>query len=182
MPYLLRFAANLTLTNGASLILPGGADIVTAAGDVAVVVHDTASVWRVAFYSRAAMRPLIVGTAANNLVALDGAGKLPAVPGDQLTSLPPQPDLGVGQTWQNMLASREQNTVYQNTSGRPIMVHTVGSGSSALPQVSANNVTWFDVGIGAAGTFSGVGWVVVPNGHYYRINTAGTPTRWLELR
>lgn len=87
VPYLLRFSGILTLTNGASLILPGGANIVTAAGDVAVVVHDTASVWRVAVYSRAAMPPLVSGTSANNLVALDGSGKLPAVDGSLLTGL-----------------------------------------------------------------------------------------------
>lgn len=87
VPYLLRFSGALTLTNGANLILPGGANIVTAADDIAVVVHDTASKWRVSGYSRAAMRPLVAGTSANNLVALDGAGKLPAVDGSQLTGI-----------------------------------------------------------------------------------------------
>ena len=33
--YFLRFTGALTLTNGASLILPGGANITTAAGDCA---------------------------------------------------------------------------------------------------------------------------------------------------
>ena len=35
----------------------------------------------------AALARRVVGTAANNLVALDTNGKLPAVPGDQLTGL-----------------------------------------------------------------------------------------------
>lgn len=87
VPYLLRFSGVLTLTHSTDLILPGGANITTAAGDVAIVVHDTASVWRVVSYARAANKPLIIGTAANNLVALDGAGNLPAVPGHQLTGL-----------------------------------------------------------------------------------------------
>lgn len=84
VPYLVRFAAALTLTNGAPLILPGAANITTVADDVAVVMHDTASVWRVVSYVRAANKPLIIGTSANNLVALDGSAKLPALDGSQL--------------------------------------------------------------------------------------------------
>lgn len=87
VPYFLRFSGALTLTNGPNLILPGGANIVTAVGDIAIVIHDDAETWRIAFYSRAAMPPLIAGTSANNLVALDGTGKLPAVNGSLLTGI-----------------------------------------------------------------------------------------------
>jgi hypothetical protein len=60
----LRFAASLTLThNGTSLILPGGANIQTAAGDVADFVNDaaadgTGSNWRCVNYHRASGSPL----------------------------------------------------------------------------------------------------------------------------
>jgi len=48
----LIFAGALTLTNSASLILPGGANITTAAGDVATVVQTGASVWTCTSYMR----------------------------------------------------------------------------------------------------------------------------------
>jgi hypothetical protein len=45
-----RFTGALTLTNGASLVLPGAANITTAAGDYALFVGYAASVVRVAGY------------------------------------------------------------------------------------------------------------------------------------
>lgn len=56
IPYLLRFAGILTLTNGSNLILPTGANITTAAGDVATVVWEGSNVWRVVSYQRASGR------------------------------------------------------------------------------------------------------------------------------
>ena len=60
-----RFSDVLTLThNGTSLILPGGANIVTAAGDVGRFVSDGAGNWRCVSYLRAsgiAVNPDIVG-------------------------------------------------------------------------------------------------------------------------
>lgn len=53
-----RFSGALTLThNATSLILPGGANIVTAAGDVMIVVSDGSSNARVVSYQRAADVP-----------------------------------------------------------------------------------------------------------------------------
>lgn len=58
---ILRFLAPLTLThNATSLILPGGANITTAAGDVAIAVNVGTSNWLVASYSRSN------GTAVSN--------------------------------------------------------------------------------------------------------------------
>jgi len=57
------FDGILTLThNATTLILPGGANIITAAGDVAKVVADTATNWRVIEYQRSADAP---GTITN---------------------------------------------------------------------------------------------------------------------
>jgi hypothetical protein len=74
--YRLRFAGVLTLTHGASLILPGAANIATAAGDVATVVHDGANVWRVISYDPAAGLLTALGTAATLNVGI-GAGQIP---------------------------------------------------------------------------------------------------------
>jgi hypothetical protein len=51
-PRFLRFAAALTLTHGAALILPGSANILTAAGDTCIVVPEAAA-WRVVSYQPA---------------------------------------------------------------------------------------------------------------------------------
>jgi len=51
---LIRFAGALTLThNATSLILPGGANILTAAGDTATAASDASGNWRVTSYQRA---------------------------------------------------------------------------------------------------------------------------------
>lgn len=54
-PRFLRFAGVLTLTHGASLVLPGAANITTAAGDCAIVVPNgnPATGWRMAGYQSA---------------------------------------------------------------------------------------------------------------------------------
>lgn len=50
--YLLRFAGALTLThNATSLILPGGANITTAAGAMALVISEGSGNWRMIYYS-----------------------------------------------------------------------------------------------------------------------------------
>lgn len=52
--YVLRFAGALTLThNGTSLILPGGVDITTVAGDIAWMVSEGSGNWRCLHYSGA---------------------------------------------------------------------------------------------------------------------------------
>ena len=71
-PIALRFAGALTLTNNANIILPGGANITTAAGDVAMFVCEstTASnqIWRCTNYMRASGVAVVV-TAASSTVA-----------------------------------------------------------------------------------------------------------------
>ena len=55
---LVRFSGVLHLTqNSTSMILLGGADITTAANDMAMFVSEGAGNWRMAFYSRAANTP-----------------------------------------------------------------------------------------------------------------------------
>jgi len=57
-----KFAGILTLTNGASLILPSGANITTAAGDTAVFRGEASGVVRCVAYTRADGRALIGST------------------------------------------------------------------------------------------------------------------------
>lgn len=62
-----RFSGILTLThNATSLILPGGADITTAAGDVMLAISEGSGNWRVPIYGRASGVPL--GSTVGNLI------------------------------------------------------------------------------------------------------------------
>jgi len=58
IPKVVRFAGALTVThNSSSLILPGGASITTAAGDVALLVSEGSGNWRCINYMKAAVDP-----------------------------------------------------------------------------------------------------------------------------
>lgn len=100
--------------------------------------------------------------------------------------------LGIGQTWQDVTASRASNTSYQNTSGKPIAVAITMDGTPTTLrlefQVSSNNSTWYWLSdlqpynaSAAINKFFGGG--VVPDGYYYRaIRSAANTWRWMELR
>jgi hypothetical protein len=53
----------LTLTQGASLLLPSGASIITAAGDTALFVGEAAGIVRCQFYSPVSGQPLVISAA-----------------------------------------------------------------------------------------------------------------------
>lgn len=55
----MRFDGILTLTHGAALILPGGANITTAAGDIAEFVSEGSDVVRCVNYMRASGLPVV---------------------------------------------------------------------------------------------------------------------------
>jgi hypothetical protein len=81
--------------------------------------------------------------------------------------------LGWGQTWQSV--TRSPATTYQNTTGRPIMVFSSMSNSTAIQnfQVSTNGSTWINAGNSQAANAPNQ--VIVPDGHYYQwTQTAGT--------
>lgn len=62
--YLLKFAGALTFThNATSLILPGGANITTAAGDLAWMISEGSGNWRCISYTRASGHALVVTAA-----------------------------------------------------------------------------------------------------------------------
>lgn len=59
-----RFTGILTLTNGASLVLPGGANITTAAGDFAIFAGYASSVVRCVLYQKASGKATVPSTLA----------------------------------------------------------------------------------------------------------------------
>lgn len=90
--------------------------------------------------------------------------------------------IGIGQTWQNVLASRAVSTSYQNTTGRPIMVAICTNGSTTKRpiQVSVDNSTWIQVGTDSGGEANTS--FIVPSNNYYRINGSTGLLAWAELR
>jgi len=92
--------------------------------------------------------------------------------------------LGDGQSWQNVTGSRAANTVYTNTTGRPIMVKVItiatwpGSRDLLVNGVSVDyqavNSTWN----GVIAQFA-----IVPAGATYQFGVAPVPVnQWMELR
>lgn len=97
----LIFTTVLQITHdAAALILPSGANITTAVGDVAEFVCLGSSNWRCLYYQRAS--------------------------GEALSSRA----IGVGQTWQNMGSARTANTTYTNSTSNTIVATITGSGGS----------------------------------------------------
>lgn len=99
------------------------------------------------------------------------------------------PVLGVGQTWQNMAASRAINTTYTNSTGRPIVI-AVSASLSTVNSTLWVNVNGSPIGF-SSGNYAVNGWcaaqpVLVPSGATYSttINGGGSASSlsWLELR
>lgn len=88
---------------------------------------------------------------------------------------------GVGQTWQDVSASRSANTSYQNTTGRPIEVFITAGAPAAYCEVSTDEIAWVKSGrVGASNTITAN--FTVPDQHYYRVNGSSSITYWSELR
>lgn len=86
--------------------------------------------------------------------------------------------IGIGQTWQDVTASRTAGTTYTNSTGKPIMVvGKLTSSSSAIAQVTVDGI----IVPGSANCTITSQWMsasaIVPNGstYIYGVNT-GTPT------
>lgn len=114
-----RFTGALTLTHGASLVLPGAANITTAAGDFAVLRGYASSVVRCVSYSRASRRT----------TAADGTNALPA------HTFESDPDTG--------MYLRSANTLGLSTGGTEAVVVTSGqdfvvNGSAASGRMQVN--------------------------------------------
>jgi hypothetical protein len=87
--------------------------------------------------------------------------------------------IGVGQTWQDVTASRTAGVAYANTTGKPIFVqiaHTVVSGNTS--QVSPDGITWTVVTVSSASGGNN-GSFIVPDGWYYK---SANINFWRELQ
>jgi hypothetical protein len=94
--------------------------------------------------------------------------------------------IGVGQTWQDLTASRARNTIYQNTTGKPIGVAITGRPNSSLAilEVSLDGSSFLGelITLSANGTTGAS--TIIPNGVYYRLSASAgiSALTWAELR
>jgi hypothetical protein len=95
--------------------------------------------------------------------------------------------VGDTQTWQNVTVSRTANTVYQNTTGKPILVQITGQQFNNTVQVFCDAAASPTTLIGqlsdpsvAAGSRPWSFSFIVPNNFYYKC-TLGAVV-WAELR
>ncbi|WP_245238665.1 DUF2793 domain-containing protein [Methylobacterium platani] len=122
----LRFTGAATLAhNAVSLVLPGGAALVTAAGDTALAVSDAAGNWRVVDYARASGKP-VAGPAAAEILDASASGL--AV----LTGSPASGATALG------LGSAAVPVFGGVTVGSPPLGTAAGTRSPAVTLVSAN--------------------------------------------
>jgi hypothetical protein len=96
--------------------------------------------------------------------------------------------LGIGQTWQNVTASRAIATTYTNSTGRPIQLSVavaINAASAWINLVVDGNTIALSAGTYAAGARAEITGVVIPAGSAYSVTvSAGTATiqTWFELR
>ena len=93
--------------------------------------------------------------------------------------------LGVNQTWQNMTASRANNTNYTNTSGKPIQVSVnclINAGAGATSNFYVDGLIIESTILqGAQNNAAAVG-KIVPNGSTYKAYCQFGRSSWFELR
>ena len=92
--------------------------------------------------------------------------------------------IGVGQTWQNLTASRVANTTYTNTTGRPIQIAVCASTSiqfEIFEMVINGNSILFGRGYFSGSSAFAAITATIPNNATYRLAT-GNINNWLELR
>jgi len=88
--------------------------------------------------------------------------------------------LGVGQTWQDMTASRAVGVAYQNVSNQPMQV-VINMAQHCDFEISMDNVTWVIVTEGASGE-NAVTSAIIPPWGYYKSASALFVNRWMELK
>ena len=86
------------------------------------------------------------------------------------------PLIGVNQTWQNLTASRAAETIYTNTTGKPIQVAISYNGNSAYFDIGGVEIYMPDY------NSFGFAFFIIPNGTTYRIRNQISINSWSELR
>lgn len=130
-PRLVRFAGALTLThNATTLVLPGGVNITTAAGDVALFVPNAnpATGWRLGSYLKGDGTGLFYG------ISITGNTTIGDAAGDTLTIAPS------AVTWSNNPTHSGDHTFSGNVTVNGNTV--IGNASGDTLTIAPNAITW----------------------------------------
>lgn len=92
-------------------------------------------------------------------------------------------EIGVGQTWQDVTASRVAGITYTNTTGKPIMVNVWSNGANSTIASLTINSTVIDsysvnTSTGALAKIHGL----IPDGATYSVSMTPAVSKWSELR
>jgi len=189
-------AAELNLLDGATVttaeinILDGGtaATATTLVDADRLVANDGGTMVQVALTDISTYAFTALSIDEDDMVS-DSASKLPtqqSVKAYVDATVAASTSVGVGQTWQDVSASRAIGTSYQNTAGRAIMVNVCGASSgSQYLEVSTDGTTWVQVAEcskNGGDTHRATLSAIIPDTHYYRYTGASSITVWAELR
>ena len=159
-----------------------GGTITGLATDLAVADGGTGK-------STLALNNVILGNGTSSVqeVAPGTSGNVLTSNGTTWQSTAPEipPSVGVGQTWQNVVGSRNRNQDYTNSTSTPIMVCiTISYNASNNPtNFVVDGVTIANTNGNSVGGFTTFPFTfVVPVGQTYRVNTNNTVSNWVELR
>ena len=93
-------------------------------------------------------------------------------------------DIGVGQTWQNVTASRSSGVTYTNSTGKPIQLSIIIKDSTVVSPLSffINGVQIINIADFIVNQHFSID-KIVPNGATYMLNAGNNPIlTWAELR
>lgn len=165
----------MSTQNASAVAITGGT--ITGITDLAVADGGTGR-------STLAANAVLVGdgTSGVNSVAPGTSGNLLTSNGTAWTSAAPVV-IGVGQTWQDVTASRASGTPYTNSTSTPIQISIVlNSTGTNQGTLVINGVTAVSGIVGATGATHQYSFII-PVGNTYELTlTGGSVNRWLELR
>lgn len=156
-------------TNDLALAGTDNATIMTPAKTKAVIVQAAPG----------AATESVAGIArvATQAITNDGTDDLTLVTPKKLASWATTRLLGIGQTWQDVTANRAPNTVYTNTTGKPIQLYITGDLNDSTINIGGVPLTGRDY---SGGSFI---CLIVPVGATYSLSTTSTANlKWMELR
>jgi hypothetical protein len=97
--------------------------------------------------------------------------------------------IGIGQTWQNVIASRSAGVTYTNTTGKPILVSVITTNNSNEKYLNLNINTMGAGKIGNGGwntssISNDIKWLIIvpPNDTYSASLTGASISDWHEYR
>ena len=92
-------------------------------------------------------------------------------------------EIGVGQTWQDVTASRVTGTTYTNSTGRPILISCFNMSSAVASNaaLTINGKVIANQGLTSANSYYFVSGICPDEGTYSLV-ASGASQKWLELR